>query len=235
MQASKVILITGTRKGIGRELAEYYLAMGHTVVGCSRKESNLQHDSYTHFCLDVADEKKVTAMVRQIGKEFGRIDILINNAGVASMNHLLLTPAATIRTILDTNVVGTMLFTREVAKVMMKAKKGRIVNFTTVATALRLEGEAAYAAGKAAVLNFTEVSARELAPYGITVNAVGPTPVMTDLIKAVPKDKINKLIDRQPIKRLGEFNDVKNVIDFFISDNSDFVTAQTIFLGGVNN
>lgn len=235
MQREKVVLITGTRKGIGRELALFYLGKGYTVVGCSRKEVDFFDDHYSHFCLDVCDEKSVISMVRQVAKKYGRIDVLINNAGMASMNHVLLTPYSTIKKIFDTNVYGTMLFTREVAKVMMKSKKGRIVNFTTVATALRLEGESVYAASKAAVLNFTEVTARELAPYGITVNAVGPTPVMTDLIKAVPKNKINDLIDRQAIKRLGVFDDIKNVVDFFVQDSSDFVTAQTIFLGGVNN
>jgi 3-oxoacyl-[acyl-carrier protein] reductase len=117
----------------------------------------------------------------------------------------------------------------------MKQKYGRVVNYTTVASALRLEGEAIYAASKAAIENFTQTSAKELAPFNITVNAIGPTPVQTDLIKAVPKDKIDELLAKQTIKRFGQFDDIRNVIDFFISKKSDFITGQIIYLGGVSN
>ena len=232
---NKVFIITGTRKGLGKQLSEYYLEQGHIVAGCSRQQPGIVHANYDHYCLDVADEKAVVEMVRAVAKKHGRIDILINNAGIASMNHFLLTPLQTAHNIFNTNFFGTFLFTREVAKVMMRLKKGRIVNFTTVATPLRLEGESVYAASKAAVVNFTEVTAKELSPFGITVNAIGPTPILTDLIKTVPKNKIEDLIQMQAIKRLGVFGDIKNVIDFYISDNSDFITGQILFLGGVNN
>ena len=107
-----------------------------------------------------------------------------------------------------------------------------IVNFATVATPLNLEGEAGYAASKAAVESFTCIAARELAPFNITVNAVGPTPVLTDLIRTVPKQKMDALIERQAIRRMGEPRDVAHIIDFLISRDSDFVTGQTIYLGG---
>ena len=232
---NKVFIITGTRKGLGKQLSEYYIENGHYVAGCSRSEGSIIHPNYEHFCLDVSDEKAVISMVKAVTKKYGRIDILINNAGIASMNHFLLTPLQTVHDIFNTNFIGTFLFTREAAKVMVRQKKGRIVNFATVATPLRLEGESIYAASKAAIVNFTEVSAKELSPFGITVNAVGPTPILTDLIKSVPKNKIDALIQLQTIKRLGEFNDLKNVVDFYIDDNSDFISGQTIYLGGVNN
>ena len=123
---------------------------------------------------------------------------------------------------------------REVAKVMSRARTGRIVNFATVATPLNLEGEAGYAASKAAVESLTRVAARELAPLGITVNAVGPTPVMTDLIRSVPREKMDALIATQAIRRMGEPRDVANVIDFFLSPASDFVTGQVVYLGGIS-
>ena len=231
---NRVFIITGTRKGIGKELAEYYLKKGDIVVGCSRGKSSIQHSNYRHFCLDVSDEKAVVNMVRKTKKEFGKIDVLLNNAGIASMNHIMTTPYKTVQNIINTNFFGSFLFLREVSKVMSKAKKGRIVNFATVATPLRLEGEAIYAASKAAIINLTEIAARELADFNITVNAIGPTPIPTDLIKNVPKDKIEALLNRQAIKRFGEFKDVVNIIDFFIDEKSDFITGQIIYLGGVN-
>ncbi|MDA3779569.1 MAG: SDR family NAD(P)-dependent oxidoreductase [Bacteroidales bacterium] len=230
----KVILITGTSKGIGLQLCHHYLNMGFFVVGCSRSKSNIQHDNYIHHELDVSDEIEVIRMVRNTIKRLKKIDILVNNAGIASMNHILLTPMSTVTKIMNTNFVGTYLFVREVAKTMIKNKYGRIINFATVATPLQLEGEAIYAASKAAVDNFTKVVAKELSEFNITVNAVGPNPVKTDLIKNVSKDKMDALVNRQTIKRYGTIDDIVNVIDFFISEKSSFITGQTIYLGGIN-
>ncbi|XAK03155.1 SDR family oxidoreductase [Campylobacter coli] len=237
----KIILITGTRKGIGKELSEYYLAKNHIVCGCSRGEASIEHKNYRHFELDVCDEKAVVCMVRNIKKEFGKIDILINNAGIASMNHILTTPFKTLENIFNTNVFGSFLFIREVAKIMSQTYKKeqipmpyRIINFATVATPLRLEGEAIYAASKAAICNLTQVCAKELSSFGITCNAVGPTPVPTDLIKNVPEFKMKALLNQQAIERFGNFQDVVNVIDFFIDEKSEFITGQVIYLGGVN-
>ncbi|MGE8457257.1 MAG: SDR family NAD(P)-dependent oxidoreductase [Pseudomonas alloputida] len=226
-------LITGTRKGIGKFLVEHYVARGHQVVGCSRSDIDWELPGYRHFVADVIDEATAKTIFSHIRRDYGRLDNLINNAGIASMNHTMLTPLATVEQILDTNVVGSFLFAREAAKLMSTRKYGRIVNFTTVATPLKLEGEAIYAASKAAVKSLTEVMARELAAFGITVNAVGPTPIETDLIRSVPQDKMQRLLARQAIARFGEMADVANVVDFFISEHSGFVTGQNIYLGGV--
>ena len=110
---------------------------------------------------------------------------------------------------------------------------GRIVNFTSVAAALKLEGEAIYAASKAAILCLTEILARELAPFNITVNAIGPTAVDTDLIRGVPKEKMDRLLERQAIHRMGTFEDVANIVDFFIKPESAMITGQVLYLGGV--
>lgn len=230
----KLMVITGTRKGIGKYLAEYYHEKGWYVIGCSRGEADFQLPRYRHFCLDAADEKAVKSMFAVIRKEYGKVDALINNAGIASMNHILLTPLKTVNNIFSTNFIGTFLFCREASKIMKKNKFGRIVNFATVATPLNLEGEAVYAASKAAIESFTKILARETSDYGITVNALGPTPIETDLIRSVPKEKMDALISRQAVKRLGEFRDVSNCIDFFIKPESDFITAQIVFLGGVS-
>ncbi|HMO49568.1 MAG TPA: SDR family oxidoreductase [Kiritimatiellia bacterium] len=227
-----VMLITGTRKGIGKYLVEYYTDRGYLVEGCSREAADWSVPGYHHHCTDVADEKGVMAMMASIRERHGRLDILINNAGIASMNHCLLTPLATAERIFRTNALGSFLLIRESAKVMKVRTYGRIVNLGTVATPLKLEGESMYAASKAAVESMTRILARELAPLGITVNLVGPTPIETDLIRGVPKQKIQAILDQLAIKRLGNFADVSNAIDFFIRPESDYITAQILYLGG---
>ncbi len=230
---SKIILITGSSKGIGKELVKYYLKHNYFVIGCSRSSVVFKSDNYNHYSLDICDEKSVKKMFKEIRARHKRLDVLVNNAGIASMNHSLLTTMDTVHKIYNTNFAGTFLFSREAAKIMQVNKFGRIVNFTTVATALDLEGESIYASSKAAVISLTKIMAKELSSMGITVNAIGPAPIKTDLIKSVPEQKLNKLIDSQAIKRFGSFDDVTNVIDFFLSENSNFITGQTLYLGGV--
>lgn len=229
----RIIIITGTRKGIGRYLAEQYLQEGDIVYGCSRRICDIEHPNYHHTRLDVSDETEVVSFVRNVYKNHKHIDVLINNAGCASMNHFLLTPYDTAKKVFNTNFFGTFLMCREVAKYMVKNKSGRIVNYSTVAVALNLHGELVYSASKAAIEQLTRVLADEIGESGITVNAVGPTPIDTDLIKNVPENKLQDLLSHQCIKRFGQFEDVKNVIDFFLKPESNFITAQTIYLGGV--
>ena len=232
MAEQAVTLITGSRKGIGRFLVDHYSSLGHVVIGCSREPVTETIPGYEHFQLDVADEKAVRNLLGTIREKHGRLDHLINNAGIASLGHFLLTPAETVMRLYQTNVVGCFVFCREAAKLMKKRKYGRIVNFSTVAVPLRLPGEAAYASSKAAVISLTEILARELGPLGITVNAVGPTPVETDLIRAMPPDKVQEVIGRQSIPRPGTFADIANAVDFFLRPESDFVTGQVLYLGG---
>jgi len=230
----QVVLITGARKGIGRFLVEHFACRGALVEGCSREAPDWSLDGYTHHQADVTDEAQVKALISAIGRRHGRLDVVINNAGVAAMNHSLLTPAASVDRIFATNVRGTFLVCREAARLMQRHRFGRIVNLSTVAVPLRLEGEALYAASKSAVETLTRILARELGQFGITVNAVGPTPIETDLIRGIPAEKIQRIIDTLAIRRLGRFEDVANVIDFFVRRESDYVTGQVIYLGGVS-
>lgn len=237
----RVFIISGSSRGIGKALSQHYLGCGDIVVGCARSTSDIAHKNYRHFILDINDEKAVVSMVRAAKKEFGKIDICLNNAGIASMNHILTTSYESAKRLVDVNFLGTFLLSREAAKAMISAKisnknsakSGVIINFSSVAAPLCLEGETIYAASKAACESLTKTMAKELASYSIRVNAIALAPVQTDLIKAVPKDKINALLEQQAIKRFGEFGDIINVIDFFISQKSDFITGQIITLGGV--
>ncbi len=226
-----VTVVTGSRKGIGRYLTEHYLAKGHTVVGCSRKEpeeTNTEH--YIHYTMDVSDEKAVLSLFGDVSKRFGRVDNLINNAGVASMNHFLLTPQSVVERVFRDEM---LVLKRENLSSITARKAGRIVNFSTVAVPLKLAGEAVYAASKAAIVSLTQVLAYELGDYGITVNAIGPTPIKTDLIANVPEKKLEPLIRSQAIKRYGEYRDVANAVDFFLKEESDFITGQILYLGGL--
>ena len=231
---SRVALITGTRKGIGFALAEHLLSKGWIVVGCSRKEAEIKSANYHHYYLDITDEKAVVNMVRQIKRQIAPVYALINNAGIASMNHILLTPTQSCSALFETNVVGSFTVLRECAKQMRHQKGGRIINLSSIAALLSLEGESIYAASKAAIESLTRTAARELGAFGITVNAIGPNPVDTDLIRTVPKETLEKLIKRQTIQRAGTTADIANCVDFFLRDESEFITGQILYLGGVS-
>jgi 3-oxoacyl-[acyl-carrier protein] reductase len=228
-----VMLITGSRKGIGKYLAQTYASRGYHVIGCSRKPADWEQEGYDHYKADVGDEKQVIGMFHHIRKTYQRLDVTLNNAGIASLNHALLTPGSMVEKILKTNFLGTFLTCRESAKLMMQHKSGRIVNFSTVAVPMDLEGDAIYVASKSAVEKFTRILAREIGPLGITVNTIGPAPILTDLIRAVPEEKINRLVQNLAIKRLGTFEDVLHVIDFFIHPESHYITGQILYLGGI--
>jgi 3-oxoacyl-[acyl-carrier protein] reductase len=228
----RTICITGTTRGIGRFLAETFLERQWLVFGCSRRCSDLRHERYHHFEVDVSNEREVVAMFTTIRQQGLPLWALVNNAGVASMNHAVTTPAATMEQLLRVNVMGTMLCSREAAKQMLQHRAGRIVNFGSVAVALDLEGESAYVASKAALMAYTRVLAREVGHQGITVNAIAPNPIKTDLIAGVSKEKLDALVGRQAKPRYGTMQDVLRVLDFYLDSENDLVTGQTIYLGG---
>jgi 3-oxoacyl-[acyl-carrier protein] reductase len=228
----EVALVTGTRTGIGRHLVEHFVAQGRRVVGCSRSDAGYTLDGYHHLQADVTVEADVIRVMQFIDSQFGRLDILVNNAGIASMNHVLLTTDATVERMLDTNVRSVFIVSREAAKLMRRRKYGRIVSMGSIASPMRVAGETVYAASKAAVVTMMQLMAYELAPFGITCNTVSPTPIDTDLIRGVPKEKIAALVDRLAVKRLGRFEDVSNAVDFFVDRRSDYITGQVLNLGG---
>jgi 3-oxoacyl-[acyl-carrier protein] reductase len=234
-EESPVALVTGARKGIGRFLSEHLIRQGYRVVGCSRTPPDWKAEGFVFVSADVTNEQQVKALFKEITRLHGRLDVAINNAGVASMNHFMLMPLDTYEKIMNTNVRGTFLVSREAAKMMRKRKYGRIVNFSSAALPMRLAGEAVYLAAKSAIASLSQVMAREVIEFGITVNVVGPGPVTTDLIRGVPKEKINQILENMPTRRLSTLEDVANVVDFFLRPESSAITAQIIYLGGVPN
>jgi 3-oxoacyl-[acyl-carrier protein] reductase len=222
-------LITGTSQGLGRALAERLLADGWTVHGFSRGPQDLTHAAFTAHAVDITDEAAVRAAVATIA-EGGRIDLLVNNAGAASMNALLLTPGETAERLMRVNYLGTFHCLQAVGKVMVRQRAGRIINLTTVAVPLSLEGEAAYVASKAAVEALTKVAAAELAHSGIIVSAVGFGPIDTELTRAVPKAalaKINDAIGRP------EGTTMEQAVDFILAHMHTAEGGQVAYLGKI--
>ncbi len=229
----KVMLITGTRKGIGRYLAEYYVKKGYIVYGCSRSPIDYELNNYHHLCLDVTDESKVTQLFSQIRTTHQRLDVLINNAAVnVTRSPLLLVPYQSALKTVEINLLGTFLMSREAAKVMMKHSSGKIINFSSMAVKHEVEGEALYTASKSAVTSLTRVMAKELRTYGITCNVVAPSALTTDLMKDVETEKLQLLLQRNAIHETGKMEDITNTIDWLLSKESSAITGQVIYLGG---
>ena len=170
--------------------------------------------------------RRLSGCLRDVKQTVKTLDVLINNAGVAGMNAIALTPLSAARRMVETNFLAPFNLTREALRLMRRSAAARIVNVSTVAVPLRLEGEAVYAASKSALETFTRIAARELAPFGITCNAVGPCPIKTRLTAGIPDQKIQALIDRQAIPRWGVAADVVNVVEFFLRPESGMVTGQ---------
>jgi 3-oxoacyl-[acyl-carrier protein] reductase len=233
-QIQKSILITGARKGIGKYLVEYYSDKGFNVFGCSREPINYSLPNYSHYICDITEEKQVKEMLRDIKKNNGHIDILINNAGVnLTLQPTMLVSYQNALKTVEINLLGTFLMCREVARLMMKNSFGRIINFSSMAVKHEVEGEAIYTASKAAIISFTRVLAKEVYPLGITCNVVSPSAIDTDLMNGIKEDALNNVLLRNAVKSKGKMEDVSNTVDWLIKPESDAITGQVVYLGGV--
>ena len=234
MSQARNILITGSSRGLGKALAEHYLHKGDNVYGCARSEGSIDHDNYFHYQVDISSPEDVTNFFFSLRKEIKQLDAIINNAGIASMNAFALTPVESFQKIFDINVQGTFLFCQKGFGLLKRSPHPRIINMSTVAVPLQLEGESIYAASKSAVETLTRIIAKEYGGFGITCNAIGPSPIDTALIKGVAKDKIAKLIKRQAVQKMATEEDVLNLADFFLRPESHMISGQVVYLGGVS-
>ncbi|MFC9793960.1 SDR family NAD(P)-dependent oxidoreductase [Streptomyces sp. NPDC057695] len=230
------MLITGTRTGIGKSLAEHFLGRGHTVIGCSRRASTIDHSDYRHFEVDLTESQQLKRMFRSVRQEFGHLDSVVNNAGTATMNHFMLTPEETTRKIFDINFFAMLGCSREAAKLLQRSDRAStsILNISTVAVPWALDGQLVYAASKSAVEQATRVMSKELASFGIRVNALGLPIVRTVLTRTLPDEARANALARQTIDRMCEFEDLVGPVEFLTSERSGFVTGETLYLGGVH-
>ena len=229
-----VMIITGTRKGIGKYLAEYYTEKGFIVIGCSRGDINFALNNYQHYCLDVSDESLVKKMFKEIRKKYGRLDVLINNAGVASENYVLLTPLKEVHDSLNTNFIGTFIFCRESVKLMKMNQHGRIINISSIHVPLALAGTSIYSSSKAAIEQFSRVLAREVFQFGITINILSLSVVKDTGMEIALTEEIKRNILNQTISK-DQLNiyDVIHAVNFLIDEKSKMVSNQILCLGGV--
>ena len=231
--SKKVLLVTGSSRGIGKFIAEYYCSRDFIVVGCSRGEASFNHQNYFHVCLDISIEKDILELFKYIRKDFKRLDILINNAAInpAILSGALL-PYNTIENVFKVNVFAAMLFCREATKLMLRNKSGRIINMGSMAAKHEVAGEALYTSTKSALNAYTRVLAKEVSQMGITVNVVAPAAIKTELSAKINQAALREVLSRNAIQDFGEFADVTNIIDFLVKTDSNAITGQIIYLGG---
>ena len=229
-----VVVVTGARKGLGRLLADHFLDEGARVVGVSRGEATITHACYEHHAVDIGEDDAVRALFSKLARSPGKVDIVVNNAAVLMSIHAMLMPAPRAEEMVRTNFLGGFYVSREAAKLMRKGKFGRIINIGSMAATLEPIGDSVYAATKAASMTLAAVLAKEFAGYGITVNTLAVTALETDMLDQLPREKVDAVVAGLPIPRFATPDDIFNVVDFFASRRSSYITAQTVFLGGVH-
>jgi 3-oxoacyl-[acyl-carrier protein] reductase len=230
----KIVLITGSRRGVGRELAQSMLERGATVIGMARGEATLENPKYHHVQVDLADAAAIPVAFATVRRLVPRVDIVINNAAVLTSQYAMIMPPAAAQAMVNVNLLAPFLVSREAAKLMRKTKWGRIINIGSMAASLEPVGDSVYAACKAGLSTLANVMAKEFSSFGVTCNTLAITAIDSDMLSQLPRDKIEAIIAGLPVPRFATMADILNVIDFFAAESSGYVTAQTVWLGGVN-
>jgi len=231
---SKIIFITGTSRGIGRYLAEFFCAGDYFVIGCSKRNENIfSSKNYRHLIINLDKQNEILEAFLLIKKEYGHIDILINNAAInPKINSLIFYDLENINNLINVNLIAPILCMREASKLMIKNKWGRIINIGSMATRHEVQGEGLYTASKAGLHALTRVGSKELSIFNITCNTVAPSAVDTNLIKKIDRIKLNEVIQRNAIQQFDELSDIANIVNFLIGDSAKSITGQIIFSGG---
>nr|WP_054673787.1 3-oxoacyl-[acyl-carrier-protein] reductase [Veillonella denticariosi] len=239
----KVAIVTGASRGIGRAVAIQLAQSGvDVVVNYSGSEGAAQETVKVVQALgrkaikikaNVADAEEVASMVEEAHKEFGHIDILVNNAGITRDGLLMRMKDDDFDAVIDINLKGVYLVTKAVAKIMMKQRSGRIINMTSVVGVIgNAGGQTNYAASKAGVIGFTKSCAKELASRGITVNAIAPGFINTDMTDILPEKVKEAMVAEIPLGRMAEAEEVASVATFLASDFANYITGQVINVDG---
>jgi len=237
----KVALVTGASRGLGRAIALALAQEGASIAAVARTEDALKETleslralgvAAEPFALDVANEAAVDAAVEKITARFGHIDILVNNAGVTRDGLLMRMKSEDWDAVINTNLKGAFHLTKPVARLMVKQRAGRIINISSVIGLMGNAGQANYAASKAGLIGFSKSVAREFASRNITCNIVCPGFIETDMTKGLGDDLRAKLLEKIPLARLGQPEDIAGVVAFLASPAASYITGQILTVDG---
>ncbi len=239
--SGKIVLVTGASRGIGQAIALALGGAGATVIGTATSaggadaiSSTLKDNGVigTGMALNVTDNDQISEVMKNITDTYGAVDILINNAGITRDNLLMRMKEDEWDAIMNTNLASVYKMSKAVLRGMMKKKAGRIISIASVVGAMGNAGQTNYAAAKAGIMGFTKSLAREVGPRGITVNAVAPGFIKTDMTDALPEEQKEALASQIPMGRLGTADEIAGSVLFLAGDSGSYVTAQTIHVNG---
>ena len=247
-ESKRIVVVTGGSRGIGRSICQYMAGDGTHIYFnyFNPKSPDVEAEmaketekaiadaggSASSTSVDVVSETDVNAFFAKIMDEAGRVDVLVNNAGITRDGLLVRMKTADWDAVLDTNLKGSFLCTKVVAKIMMKQRYGRIINIASVVGVTGNAGQANYSASKAGVIGFTKTVARELAPRGVTVNAVAPGFIETDMTAVLPEKAKTAMMQQIPMGRIGQPEDVAAAVEFLASDSAAEITGHVIHVNG---
>jgi 3-oxoacyl-[acyl-carrier protein] reductase len=225
-----MIIVTGASKGIGLAIAERLFSNGEEVLGLSRNPGNQIFETRSLDVTDFADLKRISDEIRLTGR---KVSAVINVAGIASMNIALMANPFVSEKLVKVNFLGTVYSSQAFAPLIIRNGGGSIINFSTIAAALNLEGESIYAATKAAIENYSTTLAKELSGFKVNVNCIAPGPIATDLLRGVSQDQIREIVNAQIFKIQFQVQDVVDIVDLLLDSKAKSLTGQTFHIGGI--